>query len=1232
MNKTKIRNFALIFTLLLFVLSLAFSVFTLFKANAEEPAEDVNLNIDTCQDLVKTTNNSIYGKENVTAVGWNGWGGFHKYLTFSPESYDVSAIANSGKGALSFWIYVPDEAALKIYTSRTASQKFAFQVSSHNSYADGADATAADAAKWSFELTNEQFKDMRVGWQRAIIPFSVATDKTSIDWTSVKTIRVNAEGMSLSGGYYGRLADFSFTTTNLTKAAITGDPVTTFAYSNVSNTMPDKQFEIDGETGTAYGRPGEGGFVSYHTLDKTYSVQKTDTAAFSVWVKLEKESDKKALNAYNIDVTSTYTGASSWGDDHKYTFDLRKEAFAMCTVGEWSHVIIPLEKANEKKAIDWNALTCIRLNVDGGNQFFGLIAKMEIIQTNYTETTVVGYVPPTVDPEEPEPDRTETLTADGKIVNVSSTDNMATDKTAASLAAIKQLDANTTAQYVIGNMDANTSGGWSTWGGIVRQLVFDKPYNVSAISTNAKGAFVFWAYIHNETTLNDLKEGKGGFGINMSSGRSINENKKWEFNVSSLANDLMIGWNKIIIPFSSSILGKPGGGPETANTVENLRFVILTGVGAGHGDMAFADFGFFLTDKTEPCVINQKTQMTKPDDVAFGVGNASDLTADTSLLDGATAYSAIGKNWGAKTQLITFDKAYDLSAHDTYGKSVLSFGIYFADEATLEAHRAIASGYYVTLGSGSGFNTENGYLFDIAGLFADCSVGWNTVYLPVGTADNKGAIDWASVKFLQISWDKAFKEGECEVAFAQFKLISTDETVRSVENDTGITLGVRSVEEFDKVTLVRSKKNITAYSIIGKQWGRFAQKQVTLAKTYNASKFSENGALAFWLYIENENTLNAYQGVTGGWTVTAYSGSYKSANKLTFEIHSLFADCIVGWNYLVLPVAAGTDTNFDFGALHSIGVECEGKDVAASVTEGKNNIALAEFAIIATQLNEMTVAETISNIEEGLNPIEEKVIIDCNVANGLQFAGNKVDTQDHRYESGCVYTSGAGYGLSAQFDCGNTDLRKPTIVLAFWLWIEDPAFYFESDGTTLKSGINGQVELSSSSKFDTNEINWELNQWGVDKFEKGWNWVVLKGADGNISGGDPNFDALIRFRLYVNGIQQSTMKIDRITIGSGEKLLTAPDWESEKFGSDPGTGFKGPNAYEASNGTYIEVDFDGGAKDFTTMVTETVKEIVTVTKEGCSSSLSVIPVAFVLITGATAVCFLVVRKRKNGGK
>ena len=404
----------------------------------------------------------------------------------------------------------------------------------------------------------------------------------------------------------------------------------------------------------------------------------------------------------------------------------------MCTVGEWSHVIIPLESANEKHDIDWNALTCIRINADGGNQFHGYIAKMEIIQTQYTDTTVVGYVAST-DPGEEKPDPTQTVTEEGRIVMVSGADGMATDKTAPALASIKQLDAQTEASYVLGNMN----GSWSTWGGNVKALVFDTPYNVTDISTNAKGAFTFWFYIENAGTLDTLKT-VSGFNLNVSSTESWNDNKKWEYNIAPLFNDCMLGWNKIIIPFSSPMCAKPGGGPEIANTVGNIRLVYNDGkFGAGTANVAFADFGFFLTDETQPCVINQKTQMVKPDDVTFNVGNAEDLTADTELLTGKTAYSAIGKNWGAKTQLITFDKAYDLSNHNLYGKSVLSLALYFADEATLEAHRAITSGYTLTLGSGSEFNAQNAYRFDIAPQLADCSVGWNTINLPVDTADNK---------------------------------------------------------------------------------------------------------------------------------------------------------------------------------------------------------------------------------------------------------------------------------------------------------------------------------------------------------------------------------------------------------------------------------------------------------------------------------------------------------------
>lgn len=1217
MNKTKIKNIALLFTVLLFVASLALSVLTMFKAKADEPVADVQFDFKTYDDLTHETE-TVYGVSMETygnTVG--GWGGWLKYLVIDSETgIDASAIAGSGKGALSFWLYIADENTLTAYKNSAQTTSWNIDVCSAENY--------NDTNKYSFNVANNKcaaFQDLRLGWQRVVLPFGAADEKNQIDWTTVRQLRFN---QNVPGGKNNiKVGGFSFTTTNLTKYTVTGDPVTEFGVGGVTTMNPAQPaiaVKLEnpelGETLDAWGRPNEGGFVSLLSLDKTYSVNIAEDSAFSVWVYFKTESDLKALNAYNIDVSS----GASYSDDHKYCFNIKK-LFGKCKTG-WNHIIVPLVSADEKNNMDWADVQNIRLNVDGGTACYVLTAKYEIIHSGVTEPTVVGWVEPT----EPEPDRTQTFTEDGGIVAFSENlGGMPDDKAAAKLAAIKQLDANTTAQYVFGNMN----GEWSTWGGIVRATVLDRPYNVGAISTDAKGAFVFWLYIHNQTTLDTMKSGVG-FNLNLSSGESFSDAKKWEYNISPLAKDMMIGWNKIIIPFSSSMCVKQGGGPETANTVQNIRFVALDGKGGGEADVAFADFGFFLTDETQPVVINQKTQMQKPDDVSFGVGDFDDFAKDETLLTvndkAVPAYSAIGKNWGKNDQLITFDKAYDLSNHNMYGKSVLSFGLYIADEATLEAHRAITEGYVVTLGSGNEYAAAQGYAFDISPLFADCSVGWNTFNLPVDTADSKGAIDWANVKFLQIAWNKAFGEGECEVAFAQFALISTEETVRSVENDTGVSLGVLSVEEFDKVTLVRSKKNVTAYSIVGKDWGRFAQKQVSLAKTYDVSKFENNGAVAFWLYIENENTLNAYKGAKNGWAVTAYSGAYKSETKLAFDICSLFKDCIVGWNYIVLPFSAGTNSNFDFAALNSLGVICDG-DGVLSITENNNKIALAQFAVIATDLKAMTVAEKISNIEEGLNPIAEKVIIDCDSVSGVLFTGNKVDRQDFRYGTGSVYTSGAGYGLSAQIDVGNTDLRKPTLILAFWLWIEDPAYYYNEDGT-LRSGINGQIELSSASGYDTNEINWELPSWGIDKMQKGWNWIVLKGADGNISGGDPNYDALIRFRLYVNGIQQSTLKIDRITIGSDEKLLTAPDWEKEVIKPDDGSGFKGPNAYAPSNDTYLGVDFDNDAKGFTVRV----KETVTKTVEGCNSFVTTVPVAIAMLVGAAATCVLLVLKKKNNQK
>ncbi len=300
MNKTKIRNFALLFTALLFVLSLTLSFLSLRKASAQDvaAADDVNMEINTHEDLVKTTDNNIYGTENVTAVGWTGWGGFAKTLTFT-ESKDVSAIAESGKGALSFWLYIPDEAVLKKYQERKASDRWNFDISSNGTY--------SDEYKWTFTMLGTDFASARIGWQRIVMPFSAvgAGDKANMNWANVQSARLNTTGFGISSGYTGKVANISFTTTDLPKNTITGDPVTVFGHGAVSGVdtavmnIPDL-----GQDFTAFYNKDKGGFLTVLALDQVYSVNKTSDSALSVWVYFDRESDKAALSAYNIDISS----------------------------------------------------------------------------------------------------------------------------------------------------------------------------------------------------------------------------------------------------------------------------------------------------------------------------------------------------------------------------------------------------------------------------------------------------------------------------------------------------------------------------------------------------------------------------------------------------------------------------------------------------------------------------------------------------------------------------------------------------------------------------------------------------------------------------------------------------------------------------------------------------------------------------------------------------------------
>jgi hypothetical protein len=193
------------------------------------------------------------------------------------------------------------------------------------------------------------------------------------------------------------------------------------------------------------------------------------------------------------------------------------------------------------------------------------------------------------------------------------------------------------------------------------------------------------------------------------------------------------------------------------------------------------------------------------------------------------------------------------------------------------------------------------------------------------------------------------------------------------------------------------------------------------------------------------------------------------------------------------------------------------------------------------------------------------------------FSGNTVDRSDYRYGLGAVTTSGAGYALMASgLSVGQTDLTKNTFVLGLWVWIQDHTLYNAS-------GVNGQVEISSNPSYDAEELCWEIGSI-FKNLEDGWNWVVLKGVDGNISGGTPDFDNLSRFRIYVNNISNSVLKIDRVTITNINDTagMAVPDWEAEISTSGQ---FSGSNGQDSRNNTFLDADLSEPSE-----ITETVVE------------------------------------------
>lgn len=1287
--------------------------FTFTTTDAQEPyiedPADVELTFSASDDLV-VTQETIRG-ESYTAYGSGaGWGSWLKFLTVADGGADVSEIAATGRGALAFWLYIGDEATMRAY--REMGGGWNIDVCSAESYSDD--------YKYSFEL-HSLFPELCYGWNRIVLPFSAAQEKKSIDWHTVRIFRFNQTGSGLGGGQNDiKVAGISFTATDYDEFTIEPAPALSLGVKEVrgivSDPVPVKQMEIEalGETVDAYYPEGWGGYVSLLVLDKAYSVEVNKSTALSVWVYFKEDADREKLSSFNIDVSSD----PAFSDSAKYSFQLHK-TFEMCKAG-WNHVILPLEKAEEKNNMDWSSVQNIRLNVGGAQAAYVGTAKFEIVQSPCTEYTVEDYVPPVVEPEDHGNPRIPCEAETG--LHIDSFEEGWNN----------QSDHNpTTASGYV----KQGEGSWSLTGQGTTDFMknFETPFDLSGYESIS-----FWLYTDSAAKLAAMADGQ----IELRSAEGSDNNElHWDFK--ALAATLKDGWNYISLPFAEGV--RSDGYDDTSVKQMRIYFIGLAEsvttvfddlhahkapkgtliesfdkgwnemveVREGHGDdwgdnlaTNFSGEGWssggrmkFKNGRTVDIADYDMIGIwvylaTGPDgaDSAAAVAGAELELSSSGTSDIGEINFKLPEGLQNGWQLVTFRIA-DGERVDTSGKTPVDltkinfFGIVktglpkvtiylddlfaFESQYTKEAAQPIEKQTVVSAdgtnafndtvldndeymeGTGAAMSAEKVANGTFTALFGPVDTGlslsgekelglalWVYVERASAVQSLSFALSSETGEGFSLSWSadvSALKDGWNWLTFRASEgsrrevidLASVRSLTVSFDGDSSdpITIG------FDCVRLVDASKDGAFDEVVDKQELHpvsivaldMAEQEWDGAELSETTK--KEGYASVVLTTEEETSLTATKTVDIGKTdllvlrprgdnelgvtMWIYAADKAAVGSVSFSLGSEngslrweLGELDTGWNWIALRASEGTaEGSFDADGITLLTLTVTGNGFTVHI----DRVNLVNY----------TVAENLTQpADEGVqrDPLREKIILNCDNVDGLNFTGNSVDAADMREGTGCVVTSGAGYQLVARgFDLGKTDLTKNTIVVAFWIWIEDKTLY-ESEK------VDGQVELTSGGAYDEDEISWDIRLF-TDGLENGWNWVALRGSDASVLG-EPDFDAFNYFRLYINNIASSTLKLDRVTVGyvGNASLFEEPDWENELASAGK---YQGANGSAATNPPYLDTDMSDPDEYEYTERTE-----VEVPADGCGASLGTGCAVLVSLLAAAALT-IVLRRKEN---
>jgi len=722
-------------------------------------------------------------------------------------------------------------------------------------------------------------------------------------------------------------------------------------------------------------------------------------------------------------------------------------------------------------------------------------------------------------------------------------------------------------QVIDGQVDKATNMSGQGW---VARKKYATTFNIADCDTIG-----LWIKCDDETTCTSI----AGTEIELS---SSGEPDKCEL-AFFLPDNLKVGWNYVTWKISE---GRPSADPIDLTAV-NFIGIVKTGlpmVTCYFDDLRAYEDQFKNPEVVEPI---DKQVIISADKVASGVFNGMTID-DVEYKEGFASLSTVTKDGSTKLKAL-FDPLK--SGLSLKGEHELGYAFWFYVEDASKL-----TGMYVELGSYDGQPFELEWHLDLA----EIQSGWNWITLKASDAARpKGVIDTnnlirtrividgsaTTVKFdcfvvVDSTIDGAFDPIEDKIELNPVNSVVAD----NCESEWAYMNFVTETNEDNKQ---EGYSSVVIEANIG-----LATKATSIGKTdllYNPYRSNNELGIAFWTYFEDASKITSAELVL----LNDITGN----NRASWVITENLTD---GWNYIVLGADAATFYGaFDTDAINYVQY---GVNATEDVTALIDRVRIINYAI-----EENRAVPAYEGVDR--NPVVDKVIIDCNSTGGFIFTGNRVDKDDFRYGTGSVYTSGFGYQLYALgLDIGATDLIKKTFVMGLWVWIEDITLY-DVDS------FSSQIEIGSTNNFDEYEMYWD--NW-YEGLTNGWNWVVLQGKDANISGSAPDFDNLCRFRIYINGVDNSTLKIDRITISNiyDEGIFTAPDWENEVINKD--SAFSGANGYIAENAPYLDIRPEDIAEGYVA--------IGPIELTGCFANMSTqLPVCMALVVIAAGI---LIKKRK----